>query len=179
MTASGWQRWIRDQLGAGGLAALALMAGAVLFLLIVVKPLEARNEQLEKRLARSLRQDSSSGSALHRASVPAAKLAAFYRFFETEGTATDWLARLYAIGSAAGVEFRSAGYRMQDTGTRIERYEVALPVTGNYAQIRTFLENALVEIPVLSLDQVNFSRQHVNDAVVQAELRLSLHLARP
>lgn len=179
MTAPRWQRWIHDQLGAPGLAALALLAGAVLFLVIAVKPLEARNEQLEKQLARTLRQDPASGYSLPRASVPAAQLVAFYQFFESERTANDWLARLHAIGREAGVEFRSAGYRMRDTGTRVERYEIALPVTGSYAQIRAFLESALAEIPVLSLDQVSFSKQNVSEPWVQAELRLSLHLAKP
>lgn len=179
MTAAAWRRWFFDQLGAAGMAALGLLAAAVIFLLVAVQPLEARNEQLEFRLARSARQDSPPGPGLHRISTPAAKLAAFYEFFENAGTANDCLARLHAIRSAAGVESRSAEYRMRDAGARIERYEIALPVTGSYAQIRTFLANALAEIPVLSLDQMNFSRQHVNDPRVHAELRLSLHLARP
>lgn len=178
MTAAGWRRWMREQLGAAGTAALVLLAGAALFQAMVVKPLAARDAQLEQQLARSARRDAS-GPGFDRAATPAAKLAAFYRFFETGATANDWLARLYAVAGEAGIEFRSADYRMRDAGARLERYEITLPVTGSYRQIRAFLENALTAIPVLSLDQVTFSRQNVNDARVQAELRLSLHLARP
>lgn len=171
-------RRIRDELGVVGLAALGLLGGAALFLFIVLKPLEARNQQLERQLSARVRQDTSA-SNLVRASAPAAKLAAFYRFFETEEQTTDSLARLYAIGKEAGVDLRSADYRMQKTGARIERYEIALPVTGSYAQIRAFLEKALLQIPVLSLDQVSFKRQNTKEALVHADVRLTLHRVKP
>jgi len=176
MIASGRLRQLREELGAVGLAALGLLAGAIAFLLLVLQPLEARNERLEQQLARSLQKGPSPGIAHTR--VAAEKIATFYKFFETDKATTDWLARLHSIGSAAGVELQSADYRMQETGTVIERYEIALPVTGSYAQIRTFLEKALVEIPVLSLDQVNFRRGRANDDTVQADLRFTLHLVR-
>ena len=169
---------ISAALGTVGAMAVALLCGAVIFLLAVLKPLEARNDQLEKRLAQSLRQNSSSASTPRRAAGPAAKLAAFYHFFETEEQTIDWLAKLHALGAAAGVEVRSADYRMDRTGTRLERYEITMPITGNYAQIRAFLENALVEIPVLSLDQVSFRRQRTTDPLVQAEVRVTLHLVK-
>lgn len=179
MTLPGRLRRLRDELGATGLVALGLLAGAVLFLLFVLKPLEARNELLARQLARSVPQGSAADARLVRASAPAAKLAAFYQFFDTEEQSTDWLARLYGIGKAAGVELRSAEYRMQKTGTRIERYEIALPLTGSYAQVRAFLENALLAIPVLSLDGVKFRRKRPDEVLVEAEVRLTLHLVKP
>jgi len=178
MILSGSTRRIREELGAVGMLALGLLAGAAMFLVVVVKPLEARNGQLELRLARSSQQYLSPGSAGMRAPVPAAKIAAFYKFFETNEATTDWLVKLHAIGNAAGVELQSAEYRMQRTGTVIERYEISLPVTGSYAQIRTFLDKALTEIPVLSLDQVNFRRARENEDAVRADVRFTLHLLR-
>jgi hypothetical protein len=164
---------LRGELGATGLAALALFLAGALFLATVVRPLDARNELLQDELARSDRQ-AQPGRA------PAgARLATFYRYFETGDTATDWLARLNAIGTATGVQVRSADYRMQKTGTRLERYEMVLPLTGSYPQIRAFLRQALVEIPVLSLDQVTIRRERGQDGAVQAEARMTFHLARP
>jgi Tfp pilus assembly protein PilO len=176
--ASGLRR-MSDELGVAGLAAFGLLAGGALFLFLVLKPLEARNDELDRRLERSVPQDAALDPARMRAATPAAKLEAFYRFFETEEKTTDWLARLHSIGKAAGVVLRAADYRMQRTGTPIERYEIVLPIAGGYAQIRAFLKNALTEIPVLSLDQVNFRRARANDAVVQADVRLTLHLVKP
>lgn len=177
MTVSTLLRRAHNELGVIGLASIAILAGAALFFFLVLKPLEARNERLERQLA--LTQRNPSDPALVRASTPAAKMAAFYHFLRTEHQTTDWLDRLYTAGQAAGVELRSADYRMQKTGTRIERYEIRLPVSGNYAQIRSFLQNALAEIPVLSLDEVKFKRERASDASVQADLRLTLHLVNP
>lgn len=109
----------------------------------------------------------------------AAKLLAFRRFFEPQEQTADSLARLYAIGREAGVELRSADYRMQKAGARIELYEIVLPVTGSYAQIRAFLERTARRIPALSLDEVSLMRQNTKEALVQADVRLTLHRVKP
>lgn len=179
MIISSTLRRIRDELGVIGLASIGLLAGAAFFMFFAPKPLEARNGELERQLAVNPRQNLSSDPAFIRASTPAAKIAAFYHFLKTEQQTTDWLARLHAVGQTAGLDLRSADYRLQKTGTRIERYEIMLPVSGNYAQIRAFLANALAEIPVLSLDEVKFRKARAADASVQAELRLTLHLVNP
>jgi hypothetical protein len=167
-------RRIGDELGATGLVAVGLLAGAGLFFFLVLKPAEARNEALELQLsARAPR--GASGPGLSRASSPAAKLAAFYRLLETDEQTTERLARLHAIGKEAGVDLRSADYRLQRAGTRIERYEIALRLAGTYTQIRTFLATALLQMPALSLDQVSFKRQSASEALVQADVFLSLH----
>jgi Tfp pilus assembly protein PilO len=169
---------MRSQLGGIGLLALGLFAAAALFLQVGLKPLEARNDLLQQRLAGSTRQKSLT-DAPGSPSQTAAKLAALYGVLETKDQTTDFLAKLNTIGSSAGVELRAAEYRLNKTSNRIERYEITLPVTGTYAQIRTFLGKALAEIPALSLDQVSFRKQRANDPQVQAETRLTLHLVRP
>ena len=179
MTLSGrlWQ--IRNELEWTGLAALALLAAAAFFLIIVLKPLEARQEQLEQQLARAARQATPRDAGATQPATPAARLAAFYRVLRSEEPTTDRLATIHAIGKTAGVEFHSAQYRMHRGNGRIDRYEITLPVNGNYRQIRTFLERTLAEIPALSLDQVNFKRDSAEDASVQADVRLTLHLVKP
>lgn len=161
---------LRDELGGAGMASIVLFACALLFLLFSLRPLEARNARLEAELAQS--QSRNTGVS---AATPAARLAAFYRFFETEKQTTDWLADLHAAAQSAGIQMRSASYQFHDTGTPLERYEISLPITGSYAQIRAFLESALAQIPVLAIDQVNFRRNAATDAQIQAEVRLSLH----
>lgn len=164
---------IRSDLGRGGIAALALLLAAFAFHLAVVRPLQAKDAELALTLSRS-------------APAPAArsgeKLAKLYEALGREETATDWLAKLYAISKATGVEMPSANYRLEGAGAsagRIERYEIVLPVEGSYAQLRDFLGRALAEIPVLSLDQVSLKRERASEREVHAELRLTLHLVKP
>jgi hypothetical protein len=168
-------RRLRRGLGAPGLAALALALATGAFSAAVLGPLEEHNAALAAEAARGeapARRAPGSRDA-------SAKLAAFYRFFDTREEPTDWLAKLHAIAGAVGVEIRAAEYRLKDGGGRLDQYEITLPLTGNYSQLRAFLENALIEIPVASLDAVALRRERGDDARVQADVRLTLHLAKP
>jgi hypothetical protein len=171
---------IRSDLGRGGVAALVLLLAAFAFHLAVVKPLQAKNAELAATLS------SRPPAPVQRSGE---KLARLYQALGREESATDWLAKLYAISRATGVEMQSAQYRTQG-GTPgagsvsaasgpIERYEIVLPVEGSYAQLRDFLGRALAEIPVLSLDQISLKRERSSEREVHAELRLTLHLVKP
>jgi hypothetical protein len=73
-------RKARYGLGMTGLVALALFALAALFFVLAVKPLEARNALVEDELARAERHAPGG-----RAPAAGARLATFYRYFETTG----------------------------------------------------------------------------------------------
>jgi Tfp pilus assembly protein PilO len=160
---------LKAELGPAGLAGAALLVAATLFFALVLEPMREQSDALQ--------------AALDRRGAPAqageAGVAGLYRFLERKEETTDWLAKLHAIGQASGVEMRSATYRTQPAGARLERYEIVLPVSGSYPQIRDFLKRALADIPVLSLDQVSLRRESRNDSRVRAELRLALHRVKP
>jgi hypothetical protein len=147
-------------------AALALLGIALAFSFLVVKPLEERSRLLLSRI-----HPAASGSA-------DAKVAAVYRYLKKEESPTDWLAKLYGIGRATGIDLQSATYSTEQAGGRIARYQIVLPVTGSYSQLRDFLKRASAEIPVLSLDQVTLKRDSREDGAVRAELRLTLHMVQ-
>ena len=169
---------LRGELGATGFAALGLLVLSALFLALVLKPLEARNAQLADELQRhASRAGKAEGGA--GAAGAAAKLETFYSYLGRDEAATDWLAKLYGIARATGIDMQSATYKSQSAGRRIERYEIVLPVTGTYLQVRDFLKRALAEIPVLSLDQMSLKREARNEGEVQAELHLTLHMVKP
>lgn len=169
-----WRRF-SGTLGPVGLASLGLIAGAIAFHVTVEQPLQVRRQALERQLAPL---DQRSAAESPASADSAAGLARFYQFFETGKDAPAQLAQLYAIGKAAGVDLRAAEYRVQKAGPRLVRYEIALPLTAGYAQIRTFLRNALVEIPVLSLDRISIRKERAADGNVQADVRLTLHLVQ-
>jgi hypothetical protein len=164
---------LRVELGATGLAAVVVFAAAALFMAFVLQPLKEKNRVLEARagIGRDL------GAV---ANVNAAeKLGALYQYLEKPEATTDWLAKLYAIGKATGVELQQATYKSQNAGGRLQRYEIVLPLNGSYTQMREFLKRSLAEIPVMSLDQVSLKRESRNAGAVQAELRMTLHMVKP
>jgi Tfp pilus assembly protein PilO len=108
----------------------------------------------------------------------AGKVGAVYEYLQKDEEITDWLAKLHGIGTATGVQLKSANYRTQGTEGRILRYEMVLPIAGSYPQIRDFLKRSLAEIPVMSVDQLTLKRETRNDGAIQAELRLTLHMVK-
>jgi hypothetical protein len=160
---------LQNFLGPIGMGAALLLVLAGFFHLLVLQPLEAKNERLTSAFSRGQGRTSAQGTN-------GDKVAALYQFLgDKEQATTDSLAKLYAAGKATGVELQSANYRAQKAAGRIERYEIVLPVSGTYAQVRDFLGRALAEVPALSLDQMTLRRESRNQAEVQAELRLTLH----
>jgi hypothetical protein len=162
----------REELGVTGVAGIALFLAAALFMTFVLQPLKAKNRVLEARtgIGRDL-------GAVQNANA-ADKISAVYQYLEKPEQTTDWLAKLYAIGKATGVELQSANYKTQNAGGRLQRYEIVLPLTGSYTQMRDFLKRSLAEIPVLSLDQISLKRENRREGTVQAELRLTLHMVK-
>ena len=163
---------LRHELGALGVAALALIAALAAFHALVLQPLEAKKAGLEERLARQ-RPGAEAAVAL-----PADKVSAVYEYLQKDEETTDWLAKLYGIGPATGVQLKSANYRTHQTEGRIVRYEMVIPIAGSYPQIRDFLQRALADIPVMSVDQLALKRETRNDGAIQAELRLTLHMVK-
>jgi len=166
---------LRGDLGAPGLVAIALMALAFAAHLQLVRPMESRVAMLKAELA--ARAAAPQADRLKPAGA-AAKLAAFYEFFRRDEAPVDWLAKLYGTAGATGIELRQADYRLLGTQGQLDRYQVTLPVAAPYPRIRAFIDAALLELPVLSLDQVAFRRKRAADATVEADLVFTLHVPR-
>ena len=158
---------LRIQLGATGAAAFALFAAAAAFFVLVLQPLEERGNAVQARIPVARGEPGSANGA---------KVQSVYQYLKKPEETTDWLAKLYAIGAATGVQLNSATYRTQAAGAGpLERIEIVLPLAGSYGQMRDFLKRSLAEIPVLSLDQVSLKRENRRDGTLQAEVRLTLH----
>ena len=169
---------LHGEIGTTGIAALAIICSTAWFYMTEVSALEARRASLEQQAEHRSPVRVSPDSRLIRASSPGAQLAVFYKFFDREETLTDWLARIYTIGKGVGIEITSADYRLTAMAGRLDRYQVTVPIKGTSAQIRAFAENLLNDVPIMSLDHVNFRRKGTSEAVVEAEISLSLYLPK-
>ena len=161
---------IIDRIGSAGVGAIGLLAAALLFSNFMVKPLEQKNLSLQEAATRQGRKADAGQSG--------EKVAAVYEYLRKEEDTTDWLAKLHGIGTATGIQMRTASYRTQPTEGRIVRYEIVLPVAGSYGQIRDFLKRAALEIPVLSIDQVTLKKDEKKGGAIHAEMRLTLHMVK-
>ncbi len=171
-------RALCEELGRPGVVALAFVVVTALFALTAVKPLQERSANLTAEL--QARPSPQEAGAWKRVSMPAQadQLDVFYRFFQRSDNLDEWLAKLYGIAIATGIELKAGDYRLDTTRPRIARYQITLPVVAKYSELRAFMDQALAELPVLALDQVSFRRKGPNEARIEAEMTFSLYLVR-
>lgn len=159
---------------------LLLVAAALAFNWLAVRPLEQRIAALEREQGTQREgRLASMDHELARESSPRMRLASFYAYFARGDKLPDLLAKLHAIAEASGVQMQRAEYRMLSQSERqLDRYQINMPIHGSYRNVRVFIAGALRELPTLSMDQVQFQRQGVGDNAVDAQISFSFHLAK-
>ncbi|HWP11480.1 MAG TPA: type 4a pilus biogenesis protein PilO [Ramlibacter sp.] len=107
------------------------------------------------------------------------QLAAFYGNFPKEHEAPDAVGKIAAIAQRDGLILQQAEYKAErDTTGKLTRFQVSLPLKGEYQTLRRFLSDLHAEIPIASLEQVQFERRKVGDSQVDAKVRLVIYLGK-
>jgi hypothetical protein len=168
----------------GNTLVLALGVALVALTLIVhhalVRPLAVRVEaqQAERAGGREQRVERLD-DALARAASPTSQLAAFHAHFTHDPPLTDRLVRLHGIAAEQGLEIEQAEYRLtQSPDSRLDRYQMVLPLVAPYPKVRAFVGEALREMPTLSLDAIRLQRPDVADGTARAQITFTLFVAR-
>jgi hypothetical protein len=87
------------------------------------------------------------------------------------------VARLFAAATHAGLSLKQGIYRPAgEKSSGMMRYQISLPVTGNYPAIRAFIAESLERESSLALDGLRLARTSMDSDVVDAELRFTLFL---
>jgi len=170
-------RRINSQIGFPGLAGLGLLTFCTIFFFITLVPASKEVLSLQNET------DSVRPHARHAAELnsqqPAGQLDAFYKTFPAMKGAPDALERLYQAATAQGVTLEQGEYNyVRNESDKLVRYEMTLPVKGDYLHIRKFLSQLLITVPLLSLDSVDFQRQKISDTIIEAQIKMTLYLIK-
>ena len=167
-----------ERLGWAGVAGLALAAFAVAFYFASLAPLE--RELAERRAeAAALQQRLRMGESItgERKAGPSEQLATFYAFFPAATSSPDWLGKIHAAAKSKGLVLQSGEYKLERRADqKLARYQITLPVTGSYGQIRNFLGDVLAEVPAAALEDIALKRESAGSATLEARIRLTLYL---
>ena len=153
-----------------GAACLALAA----FAMQQGDALAERQQQLRTQLAMMAKQ-----AALPPAAVTldaeADSLAAFHAYLPAHDSIPEQLKALLEVAQKSGVTLAKADYKPQEDGnTAFLRYQITLPVHAEYAQLQTFIVDALQELPTLTLDSVLFKREQIEAGEIDARIQFIL-----
>ena len=172
-------------LGWAGLTGTAALVIGLAYGAAVLVPAEKEQQrtrlnavEAESRQAEFIKARNSSGEK------PLAPSAAspqdtFYRDFSAQADVTRSIERIYAAATAAKLSLARGEYALVPvTDTRLTRYQISLPLQGDYGQIRRFLASIQVAVPNLSVDDLTLQRQTIGETQVEGHLRLSLYLVK-
>lgn len=89
------------------------------------------------------------------------------------------MARLHKAAASNGLILERGDYKFaEEGGVPLVRYEIELPVKGDYAQIRRFVFAAMQDLPTLALKSISFGRQKSDEAQLNANVVLVLYLGK-
>ncbi|OEZ47807.1 hypothetical protein JAB1_42260 [Janthinobacterium sp. MP5059B] len=153
-----------------GAACLALAA----FAMQQGDALAARQQQLAAQLAAAARQSALPPAAIT-LDADADSLAAFHAYLPAHDSIPDQLKALLEVAQKSGVTLAKADYKPQEDGnTAFLRYQITLPVKAEYAQLQTFIVDALQALPTLTLDSVLFKREQIEAGEIDARIQFIL-----
>lgn len=156
------------------LAVLALVLGVSTLLPARAKLDRERQELVELRAAKG----SFGAASAAKAATPQDQLNQFYALFPGQSTAAATLDKVYAAAAANSIALPRGEYALtQEPKTQLAQYRMVLPVRGSYEQIRGFLAAALQAVPTLSLDDIEFRREKIGEAQLEAKIHMTLYLA--
>lgn len=173
------RRWL-GLLGWPGILAIGVLAICPALYFSAIRPAQDRLEVAHHSVITLHRQlELASKETGGKAQTPAEQLAEFYRIFPQERSSPQWLEKLVSVAETRGISLSEGEYKAtHDKIGRLVRYQMTLPLKGEYPQIRRFLADLPAELPVVALENVQFERRKVADPNVEARIRLVLFLER-
>jgi hypothetical protein len=166
-----------EAIGMAGAAGVALLVFAAAFAVATLAPAyealhaaREREQRLAGRLSDAGGQRSPSGDDLE------AQLAAFLKHFPAADDARQDILRLQGFAAKHGIELRRGEYRVApESGTPLVRHQIALPVTGSYLSVRSFVAEALQQLPSVALTSVSLKRDSISSQEIEARLQFVLY----
>lgn len=170
-----YMRRTLEQLGFPGVVGLGLLVFCAAFYFSALVPLKQEVHSL--RAMQAVAQAEQHQKLISVRQQPAGQLDSFYKSFPDVKDAPDALSRLHDAAVLQGVTLAQGEYRfVHNDSDKLVRYEIALPIKGDYVQLRKFLTRVLVDMPYVSLDEVAFQRQKISDVILDAQVKMTLFL---
>jgi len=105
------------------------------------------------------------------------EVAAFKQLLPQSNTLHQWLGLIDKTALKQRLVLNHGDYKLTQTKQgELSRYEIVLPVAGQYTQIRQFIANVLQLQPALALSNVKIQRDSVLSPTVEAKLVFVLFL---
>ena len=159
--------WSVQRTGRAGLSGLALLLASLVFLLSTHLPLARQVEELRSDLQRAHEQ---------RVKTPTttAPDGALLRNLPRRALMPTLLGTLLHEADAAHLSIDTGKYEttaLKNGG--VVTYQISFPVTGQYPQVRQFIDATLAALPMVAVSELSLTRKTIGDGTVEAQIRLT------
>lgn len=111
--------------------------------------------------------------------VSAESLAEFYASLPEEAERFVLLKRLLLLAEDNGVLPPAADYRLvAEPMTRLVRYQIGLPVQGEWSKVQDFVVGALNQMRFMTIDSLLLQREGGDSTVVEGRVQFSVLMVR-
>jgi len=105
------------------------------------------------------------------------QLSNFYAFFPLIEDVPELLGRIHQAALQNQLLLNKGEYKLsREADFRLARYEVTLPLSGDYSRVRGFVNGVLQAVPSAALDELTLKRESVDQSELEARVRFSLFL---
>ena len=159
-----------------GLAGLGLVLFTAGLTFVAVQPARDRLHGLNDEMASLSSRLGQRGGA----SAPASRrsqLSNFYAFFPLTENVPELLGRVYRAANQNQLLLEKGEYKLsREADFHLARYEITVPVSGDYARVRSFVNEVLQTVPSAALDELSLKRESIDRPELEARVRFSLFL---
>lgn len=166
-------------------AVLGTIAGlltgiAVAVHLFVLRPLAAERTEVAARLQSTERPAASAAAPSTKpASLVETRMAAFEATLCDAERINTIVGAVFDQATRHELVLAQAEYKLEhDKAGGFESYRVSLPVRGPYPKLRAFADAALAEVRCAAIDDIDFKREGIATAQVEARIQLVFFLKK-
>jgi Tfp pilus assembly protein PilO len=105
------------------------------------------------------------------------QLSNFYAFFPQTQNVPELLGRVNHAAIEHGLVLQKGEYKLsREADFHLARYQVTLPVSGDYTKVRGFVNDVLEAVPSAALDELTLKRESIDMPELESRVRFTLFL---
>jgi Tfp pilus assembly protein PilO len=164
---SGWQ----------ALVGLALVIASLSYWQIIVAPQAQQFQRLQKKLA-AIEAMPKHGESNQSQQDQLSSTKVFYDALPIQTEANNKISTILRVATDNGLVVNKVEYDQSLSALRIVQYQIKLPITGSYLQIRQFINQVLNSLPCIALSDIRLKRDDIGTDIVDAQIQFTLYLQK-
>ena len=164
-------------LGWKGLAGLVLIIGSLSYLIIVAVPKAQQLQRLQMEMT-TVKANPKQSDSNRNNSDPSDIARTFYDVLPTQTEASSKISAILRVATDNGLVINKVEYEQPLSVLPLIQYQIKLPLTGSYMQIRQFINQVLNTLPSIALNDISLKREDIATDLVDAQIQFTLYLQK-